>query len=151
MAVIISTPAASRRAEPARPSPDRAPLPRPYRFPANMAFSGEMVIDGDVVINHVQDGIIEAHHITLGAQADVSGTVIATLVVVDGRVEGAIYADHIVLRPSASVEGELYFRELTLEPGVWFEGKSRRVDNPRALADALPRQLNGLAGMKGAR
>lgn len=127
---------------PPRPA---APAPKPFSFPSNMAFAGEMVIDGDVVIDHVQDGLVEARHVHLAPGADVSGTVVGREVVVDGRVAGAIYADRILLRPTATVEGELWFRELDLSPGAWFEGKSRRVDNPRALADRLPRQLRGLA------
>jgi cytoskeletal protein CcmA (bactofilin family) len=81
----------------------------------------------------------------IGPQADVAGTVVGVEVVVEGRIEGAIYAERIVLTPSAVVEGELWFRELELSSGVWFEGKSRRVENPRTLAGRLPRRLNGLA------
>jgi cytoskeletal protein CcmA (bactofilin family) len=127
-----------------RCTPARAPG-GPFAFPPNMAFAGEMVIDGDVVIDHVQDGFIEARNVHIGPQADVAGTVVGVEVVVEGRIEGAIYAERIVLTPSAVVEGELWFRELELSSGVWFEGKSRRVENPRTLAGRLPRRLNGLA------
>jgi len=71
----------------------------------------------------------------LGGNANVTGTIMARGVDVAGRFQGEIFADHIILRPSARVEGELYFATFSIESGAWFEGKTRRVAAPRDLLE----------------
>jgi cytoskeletal protein CcmA (bactofilin family) len=72
----------------------------------------------------------------------VSGTIVATEVIVEGdAIDALIFADRIVLRDGAHVTGEIWHRELVLEAGHMFEGKSRRHDDPRALAPVDPQHL----------
>ena len=50
----------------------------------------------------------------------------------------AIFAEALVLKANSHVEGEICYRELALEQGSYFEGKSRPHDNPLDMADAAP-------------
>jgi cytoskeletal protein CcmA (bactofilin family) len=38
----------------------------------------------------------------------------------------------VVLQSSSRVEGDVYHSQLAIEQGAFFEGKSRRVDDPTA-------------------
>jgi cytoskeletal protein CcmA (bactofilin family) len=61
--------------------------------------------------------------------------VVASEFIVEGQVvDGLIFADRVVLREGAYVTGEIWHRELVLEAGHLFEGKSRRHEAPRSLA-----------------
>jgi len=40
----------------------------------------------------------------------------------------------LILKPGCSVEAEIYHEHLQLDQGSYFDGKSRRVTDPTALA-----------------
>jgi cytoskeletal protein CcmA (bactofilin family) len=55
-------------------------------------------------------------------------------IVVRGRLFGSIKGLRITLQGPSHVEGDIFHQSLTIEPGAYFEGKSRRSDNPLAEA-----------------
>jgi cytoskeletal protein CcmA (bactofilin family) len=60
------------------------------------------------------------------------GSVIAEDVVVRGRVEGSIRGLRVTLQAQSHVDGDIYHQSLAIEQGAYFEGKSRRSDDPMA-------------------
>jgi cytoskeletal protein CcmA (bactofilin family) len=93
------------------------------------------------------DGEIRAATVLIVSGGSVSGTIVATEVIVEGdAVDALIFADRIVLRHSAYVTGEIWHRELVLEAGHMFEGKSRRHDDPRSLAPTEPQHFEDHVG-----
>jgi cytoskeletal protein CcmA (bactofilin family) len=62
----------------------------------------------------------------------VMGNVIAEDVVVRGRVVGSIRGLRVTLQAQSHVEGDIFHQSLAIEQGAYFEGKSRRSDDPLA-------------------
>ena len=53
-------------------------------------------------------------------------------IVVRGRVVGSIRGLRVTLQSQAHVEGDIFHQSLAIEQGAYFEGKSRRSDDPMA-------------------
>jgi cytoskeletal protein CcmA (bactofilin family) len=108
---------------------------------------GCLALDGDAIIQGYVDGEIRAATVLIVSGGSVSGTIVATEVIVEGdAVDALIFADRIVLRHSAHVTGEIWHKELVLEAGHLFEGKSRRHDDPRSLAPTEPQHFEDHVG-----
>jgi cytoskeletal protein CcmA (bactofilin family) len=66
------------------------------------------------------------------------GSVIAEDIVVRGRVVGSIRGLRVTLQAQSHVEGDIFHQSLAIEQGAYFEGKSRRSDDPLAEIKATP-------------
>jgi cytoskeletal protein CcmA (bactofilin family) len=94
-------------------------------------------IDGDAIIHGQVDGELRADSVFIAKGGTVLGTIVAGEVVVEGSaLEALVFADRIVLRQGSQTTGEIWHKELVLEAGHLFEGKSRRHSEPRSLAPA---------------
>ncbi len=94
---------------------------------------GEVQIDGEV------QGDIHATHVVIGEGARVTGGVIAEECVIRGHLLGTIRGRRVLLQGSAHVEGDVYHQTMAIEQGAFFEGKSRRTDDPLAGASRSER------------
>lgn len=92
----------------------------------NVTSKGEIQIDGEI------QGDIHCGSLLLGDRSQVVGSVIAEDVVVRGRVVGSIRGLRVTLQAQSHVEGDIYHQSLAIEQGAYFEGKSRRSDDPLA-------------------
>ena len=88
----------------------------------NVTSKGELQVDGEI------EGDIRCGSLLLGDKAHVRGGVVAEDVVVRGHIVGSIAA----LQGQCHVEGDILSQTLAIEQGAYFEGKSRRSDNPLA-------------------
>ncbi len=115
-----------------------APTPAPDRvivLAAEIDVVGSICIDARVRLEGVVDGEIRCSSLDVTRGAQVRGQIVAETVTIYGTVsEASIYARVLVLKPGCSVEGEIYHEHLQLEPGSYFDGKSRRVDDPLGMA-----------------
>lgn len=100
----------------------------------DVCMQGLFTCDGLVRIEGRLQGEVRCRTLMVSRQGVVEGRIIADHVIVHGTVHGDIYAHHIELMADCSVEGEIYHAILHLEPGSWFEGKSRRHADAVALA-----------------
>ncbi|MBM3544436.1 MAG: polymer-forming cytoskeletal protein [Alphaproteobacteria bacterium] len=92
----------------------------------NVRSKGELQIDGEI------QGDINCGSLLLGETSQVIGGLIAEDVVVRGRVVGSIRGLRVTLQSQAHVEGDIFHQSLAIEQGAYFEGKSRRSDDPMA-------------------
>jgi cytoskeletal protein CcmA (bactofilin family) len=90
----------------------------------NLETAGDLLVDGDV------QGDIYAARIVIGAQARVVGDLVADEIVVGGSVQGSVRGNNVTFQGGCRVEGEVMHRKLTIEQGAYFEGRSRRSDDP---------------------
>lgn len=90
----------------------------------NMVSKGEIQIDGEI------QGDIKSTHVIVGEQALITGSVIAEEIVIRGKVMGSIRGKRVLLQTSSHVEGDIYHQALAIEQGAFFEGKSRRSNEP---------------------
>lgn len=95
---------------------------------------GSVQFDGPIQIDGTVHGEVRCSSVLIAKSGSVEGTIVASAVTVAGGVNGAIYADKLVLKSDCDVEGEIYHREFVLEQGCNFEGKSRPHKEPLVLA-----------------
>ncbi len=100
----------------------------------NLQSNGEVTVDGQV------QGDLQAQRIVIGQQARITGGIVADEVVVQGMVMGSIRGNRVTLQASSKVEGDIVHQSLAIEQGAYFEGKSRRSENPLD----VQRQSNGI-------
>lgn len=91
----------------------------------NLESKGEIQIEGNV------QGDIQASRIVVGANARITGSLVADDVIVQGTVMGSVRGNRVTLQSSSKVEGDVFHQSLAIEQGAYFEGKSRRSDNPK--------------------
>jgi len=121
-------------------------IPTPSSMPHRAARPGagpsvigpDLVIIGDLVSNgHVQvdgeiQGDIHGTHIVIGEGARITGGIVSEEVVVRGTVMGSIRGRKVMLQAESKVEGDIFHKSLAIEQGAYFEGKSRRSEDPLA-------------------
>jgi cytoskeletal protein CcmA (bactofilin family) len=92
----------------------------------NLVSKGEVQVDGEV------QGDLHGSHIVVGEKAKITGSIVAEEVVVRGHVMGSIRGKKVMLQSSSHVDGDIYHQTLSIETGAFFEGKSRRSEDPTA-------------------
>jgi cytoskeletal protein CcmA (bactofilin family) len=92
----------------------------------NVTSKGEIQVDGEI------QGDVNCGSLLLGDKSQITGCVVAEDIVVRGRVVGSIRGLRVTLQAQSHVEGDIYHQSLAIEQGAYFEGKSRRSDNPLA-------------------
>ncbi len=92
----------------------------------NLLSKGEVQIDGEI------QGDVHAGNIVIGESARITGGLVADEIIVRGTVMGSIRGKRVVLQSSSKVEGDIFHSQLAIEQGAFFEGKSRRSDDPTA-------------------
>ncbi len=119
-------PLASRSA--ARPNERGAPsvIGPDLTIMGNLVSRGEVQVDGEV------QGDIHGTNIVIGERARITGSVIADEIVVRGHLMGSVRGKRVMLQSSSHVEGDIYHASLAIEQGAYFEGKSRRSEDPTA-------------------
>lgn len=107
----------------------------------NLESKGEVTIEGQV------QGDIHCAMLLVGEHAQVTGGIVAEEVIVRGRVMGSVRGNKVTLQASAHVEGDVYHKALAIEQGAFFEGKSRRSDDPLTVAGRQDSHSNGITGL----
>jgi len=94
----------------------------------NLESKGEVTVEGQI------QGDIHCAMLVVGEAAHVTGGISAEEVIVRGTVQGSIRGNKVTLQSSAHVEGDVFHKALAIEQGAFFEGKSRRAEDPLAVA-----------------
>src|SRR5262249_5668003 len=96
----------------------------------NVTSKGEIPVDGEI------QGDIRCSSLLLGDKAQMRGEGVAEGIVVGGRLGGWIKGLRSTRPGPSHVEGDIFHQSLAIEQGAYFEGKSRRSDDPLAGAKA---------------
>ncbi|MEM7399068.1 MAG: polymer-forming cytoskeletal protein [Pseudomonadota bacterium] len=121
-----------------RPSPQpKAPGPAmgkmiPSIIGEDLTIEGNVSSKGEIQVDGRIKGDVHCGSLLLGDKAQVDGSVIAEDVVIRGKVMGSIRGLRVSLQSQSHVEGDIHHQSLAIEQGAYFEGKSRRSDNPLA-------------------
>ncbi len=102
----------------------------PSIFAGDISITGNIQSAGEIQVDGKIEGDINCTSLIIGENANVSGGVIAEDVVVRGKVNGSIRGVRVTLEATSEVEGDVYHKTLAIEQGAYFEGKSRRQDDP---------------------
>lgn len=98
-----------------------------------------------VISDHISGDLIE-HHVHISADTEISGSVVAFDVAIEGTVWGNVYALAVDLRQTSVVAGNIVHRSLVLESGAQFTSSVTREEDPFAV---LPDDLKDGARDKG--
>lgn len=98
----------------------------------DLIIQGNLVSKGEVQIEGEVQGDIHGTHIIIGENAKITGGIIAEECVIRGHVLGTVRGRRVLLQTSSHVEGDIYHQTVAIEQGAFFEGKSRRTDDPIA-------------------
>ncbi len=131
---------------PAGGQPSYAPKPPAFRGQDRMAPSiigedltvtGNVLSRGEVQVDGQIQGDVHCSSLIVGEKAQITGGIVAEDVVVRGRVMGSVRGNRVTLQASSHVEGDVFHKSLAIEQGAFFEGKSRRSEDPIATAPRL--------------
>lgn len=132
--------------QPAAAQPAYAPKPPAFRGSDRMAPSiigedltvtGNVLSRGEVQVDGQIQGDVHCSSLIVGEKAQITGGIVAEDVVVRGRVMGSVRGNRVTLQASSHVEGDVFHKSLAIEQGAFFEGKSRRSEDPIATAPRL--------------
>jgi cytoskeletal protein CcmA (bactofilin family) len=124
--------AAPQRAGPASQPPRPAARGDVSQISADLTIIGNLVSKGEVHIDGEIQGDLHAASVVVGENARITGSVVADEVMVRGTVMGAVRGRRVILQSTSKIEGDVFHQQLAIEQGAYFEGKSRRVDDPTA-------------------
>ena len=99
---------------------------------ADLTITGNLISSGEVQIDGEIQGDIHATNIVVGETARITGAIVADEIVVRGHAMGSIRGKRVMLQSSSHVEGDVFHQTLSIEQGAFFEGKSRRSEDPTA-------------------
>jgi len=108
------------------------------KITGNVSSNGEVQVDGTI------QGDIHCGSLLLGDKSKIEGSVLAEDVVVRGKVLGSVRGIRVTLQAQSHVEGDIYHQSLAIEQGAYFEGKSRRTEDP--MGEAKPSKKGAEAG-----
>ena len=123
---------------PSKPAPQPAPTPRnsgrvgPTILAPDVVIKGDITTNGDILIDGVVEGDIQAKSLTVGQDASLTGELVAEEIQVKGKVNGAIRGRLVQLASTARVDGSVLHEALNVESGAVFEGNCRHSSDPLA-------------------
>ena len=129
------------------PEPTEPPAPNDSltAIGAGLSITGNVESKGDVQVEGEVQGDVHAQYILIGERARITGALIAEEIVVRGNVQGSIRGNAVTFQSSSRVEGDVFHKSLAIEQGAFFEGKSRRSDDPMSVqrtANGVPPPAN---------
>lgn len=98
----------------------------------DLTIAGNLVSKGEVQVDGIVQGDIFGSHVIIGERATIAGGIVAEEIVIRGHVNGSVRGRRVMLQSTSHVEGDVYHQSLAIEQGAFFEGKSRRSDDPMA-------------------
>jgi cytoskeletal protein CcmA (bactofilin family) len=113
-------------------------IPRISTIGEDLVITGNVTSKGEIQLDGRLQGDIHCVSLVLGESSRLEGAVIAEDVVIRGRLIGTVRALRVTLQSKCHVEGDLVHQSLAIEQGAFFEGKSRRDDDPLSPGQETP-------------
>lgn len=97
----------------------------------DLTVTGNVMSKGEVQVEGEVQGDIQCSSLIVGESAVIRGNVVAEDIVIRGTVrDGSVRGVRVTLQHTAKVEADVFHQSLAIEQGAYFEGKSRRSDDP---------------------
>jgi cytoskeletal protein CcmA (bactofilin family) len=141
-APAVEVKAASEPKPAVEPKPASEARPAGSVFGPTLRFKGELRADEDFVLQgRIEGSIHHSQNLTIGTDGVVKGDSRARTIVVEGTVEGDLYAlESISVRPTARVLGNLLAPRVAIADGASFNGKVDMASATRAVRSIADRQ-----------
>lgn len=99
---------------------------------------GSIEGDGEVQVDGIVRGSVNARICHVGATGEIDGDVSADEVYVRGRVSGPIRGLHVHLQPGARVDGDIVNETIMIDSGAHLNGAVWQSDNPLGHEEQAP-------------
>ncbi len=96
----------------------------------DLTVNGDLISKGELRVDGEVQGDIRGVRVVIGETARITGGVVAEDIIILGHVMGSVRGLRVSLQSASHVEGDVYHQALVMEQGAFFEGTSRRADNP---------------------
>ena len=101
-----------------------------------MQIEGDLRTAGSIDVAGLINGNIFVSEMTITETGSIRGSVEATVIEVNGHVEGKISADTIIIGKAAVIKGDVFFKNtLKTEEGADIDGYIKRVNNGKSNND----------------
>jgi cytoskeletal protein CcmA (bactofilin family) len=117
----------------------------PSLFSSDLQVRGDLVTQGELLVDGQVTGDIIAKKLTIGPAAVISGTITAETMVISGTVRGRIQGTTVALTRTARVNADITHESLSIETGAFFEGSCKCVGESAGKV-AIADQGRGLIG-----
>ncbi len=105
-------------------------LPAALSIPRKATIEGAIEYSGPMIISGTIEGDVTCISLVITERGVINGTVRSESVTVLGEVNGEIFANTLTLKTASTVYGDIFHKNLVLEDGCYFEGRSRRMTGP---------------------
>ena len=102
----------------------------PSVLSSDLKVKGNLLTSGDIQIEGIIEGDIQAHLLTVGETSRIKGEIVADDVIINGNVIGCVRGLKVRLTNKARVQGDIIHKAIAIESGSHFEGTVQRSDNP---------------------
>lgn len=100
---------------------------------------GEIRAESDVFIDGKFKGdIYSKKTISVITGGNIDGTFNSDKMVISGKVQGVVRANHVVIKSGGYFEGEMAYRILIIEENGWFEGNCTLLKEDIIVEDSGP-------------
>jgi len=101
-----------------------------------MQLEGDLRTSGSIDVSGLINGNIFVSEMTVTETGSIRGTVEATMIEINGHIEGKISADVVVVGKTAVIKGDIFFKNsLKTEEGADIEGYIKRTNNGKSNSD----------------
>ena len=124
------------------PKPATGPRPQTTILGATLRFRGELRAEEDFTLQgRIEGSIHHTQNLTIGPDGVVKGDSRARTIVVEGTIEGDLYAlESISIRATARVVGNLFAPRISISDGANFNGKVDMATAAKAAKSIVERQ-----------
>ena len=105
-----------------RAMPDDAEAPPSFLGPG-VGIQGALEINGELVVSGLVKGRIAALKVVIAAEGCVEGDIIAREVVINGRLNGRVFAPTVSIEANAEIEGRIFHTNITVARGARVAGR----------------------------
>ena len=102
----------------------------PSVLSSDLKVKGNLLTTGDIQIEGIIEGDIQANLLTVGETSKINGEITADDIIINGNVVGRVRGLKVRLTNKARVQGDIIHKAIAIETGAHFEGTVQRTDNP---------------------
>ena len=98
-----------------------------------MQLEGDLRTSGSIDISGLINGNIFVSEMTIAETGSIRGTIEASIIEINGHVEGKITADTVIVGKTAVIKGDIFFKStLKTEEGADIDGYIKRANNGKS-------------------
>ncbi len=98
----------------------------PSHLGKDIKISGKIITEGELQIDGIVEGEIEALKLVIEQSAKIIGSVSSEDLVIKGRIIGPVYGRKVRFGATARVEGDTFHETIAIEDGAYYEGSIKR-------------------------